>query len=161
MERGFGLNYDHCRISDKQPHLDQNWHCGILRNEWSNFIFVFVKSSDNLFVVLSFFLFFFFLLIEQLNIGFLFHPVNCNSSQMYWFFACLKSIKAACFDHFLGPISIRTPWGRIKIYFSPVNLACVNFVISSATRTQKELGGNPFFWHVHLNIWVAWYHFNS
>ena len=49
IERGLGMEHNCCIISDKQTHLDQSRHSGILRNEWSNFSFVFVKLSDKLF----------------------------------------------------------------------------------------------------------------
>ena len=52
-------------------------------------------------------------------------------------FLCLKSIKAACFGHFLGPITLRLPV-QIKIcFFFSFSLYCVNFIVSPATRTPE------------------------
>ena len=51
------------------------------------------------------------LLFKHLSLKFI-CPVN--SSQVL-LFLCLKSIKAACFGHFLGPISLRLP-AQIKMF---------------------------------------------
>ena len=48
-------------------------------------------------------------------------------------FLCLRNIKVASFGH-LGLISMRTLGTLIKLFFSPVNLSCINFIISLTTR---------------------------
>ena len=53
-----------------------------------------------------------------------------------------KSIKAACFGHILCPISRSSPCTRITFSFASIYLSCVNFVISTVTRTQKTQKGN-------------------
>ena len=77
-------------------------------------------------------------------------------------FLCLKSIKAACLGHFLGPISMRPPCTWIKMHFftpppTPAHLSCAYFIISSATSSQERWGWqeSPPPWHSHtLSIFV-------
>ena len=51
-------------------------------------------------------------------------------------FLCLRSIKAACFGYFLGPISLNLCVNELK-FVSPINLSWINFIIIPATRTQQ------------------------
>ena len=51
---------------------------------------------------------------------------------------CLKIIKASCFGYPLSPISMRSLYIQI-IFFSPVNISCVNLIIRPAKRTQKQI----------------------
>ena len=56
-------------------------------------------------------------------------------------FLCLKSIKAACFDDFLGPISRRPLCRWLKyLSFSPINLSCTNVIIVPSS-SHKSLKG--------------------
>lgn len=50
-------------------------------------------------------------------------------------FLCLKSKKAACLNHFLGPITMRCSCTQIK-FSSIINLPYINF-INLAMRTQE------------------------
>ena len=54
---------------------------------------------------------------------------------------CLKSIKAACFGHFLGLISMRPPCTQLKFLF--LLLICfVSVLLLVQPRTQDGEGGN-------------------
>ena len=52
-------------------------------------------------------------------------------------FLCLQSIKAACFGHLLGPISMNPPCSWIKMFFFLLLICRVNFIISPATSTLE------------------------
>lgn len=74
-----------------------------------------------------------------------------NSSQIYF----LKSIEAPCFGHILGPQSCETSLCmNLKcVSFSPVNLSCVNLMISSVTRNQVGWGEISLSWHLQMVKW--------
>ena len=60
-----------------------------------------------------------------------------SSSSQIFFFLLSKKYKSCLL--WLGFISVRLKCAQIKIYFSPVNLSHVSFIISPATRIQEGL----------------------